>query len=422
MTTINIKYTACCFAAIAFFFTVRGNACDVPVFRYALERWASDPYEIIVMIDGEPGGLERKAIDGLVLRWLHDHRSYLEGIDPAVKDHFDRYDTLLPGMTVSEISDELSALEIQEADEEHPFQYQVSFIDLSQPEYHAYAEWLQKTGVAPPAAALRYPRSMNRAEPIYVVPLDGAALDRLLNSPVRNEIARRLIDGHSAVWAFLECGDADKDAAALKTLKDEAGRIEKELHLPAPDERAGVESIFLDETRRDDLRLEFSIVTVSRHDDAERALVSMLTHSEPDLPMYEDQPMVFPIYGQGRALYALIGSGINRETVEQAGEFLVGPCSCQIKEENPGVDLLIPVDWKAGVTDRMVLDRPTPSPMAPIAYATASAQASTPAATYPASRGSDSVMLLVLGLSFGAFILAGAGATAFILIKQKVNN
>ena len=28
-------------------------ACNVPVFRYALERWPADPYELVVLHEGE---------------------------------------------------------------------------------------------------------------------------------------------------------------------------------------------------------------------------------------------------------------------------------------------------------------------------------------------------------------------------------
>ena len=55
--------------------------------------------------------------------------------------------------------------------------------------------------------------------------------------------------------------------------------------------------------------------------------------------------MAFPIFGRGRALYALAGKGITKENVWEASFFLAGDCSCQIKAENPGTDLLMAADW-----------------------------------------------------------------------------
>ncbi|HMJ91098.1 MAG TPA: hypothetical protein VK530_14845, partial [Candidatus Acidoferrum sp.] len=59
----------------------------------------------------------------------------------------------------------------------------------------------------------------------------------------------------------------------------------------------------------------------------------------------EQEPMAYPIFGRGRALFALVGKGINRETIDEACSFVVGPCSCVVKELNPGQDILISAAW-----------------------------------------------------------------------------
>ena len=105
----------------------------------------------------------------------------------------------------------------------------------------------------------------------------------------------------------------------------------------------------------DGLRLAFSIVKVKRDDPAEAAFVAMLLASEEDLRGFQNEPMAFPIFGQGRALYALVGKGIRAETIDEAAQFLIGSCSCQVKEQNPGVDIAMAVDWR-----QMVKDQATP--------------------------------------------------------------
>jgi hypothetical protein len=97
-----------------------------------------------------------------------------------------------------------------------------------------------------------------------------------------------------------------------------------------------------------ELRVEFSAVRLSRQDAAEQAFDAMLRGSEPDLRQLND-PIAIPVFGRGRTYYALAGQGIQPDTIEENGHFLCGACSCQIKNENPGVDLLIAMNWDAHI-------------------------------------------------------------------------
>jgi hypothetical protein len=72
--------------------------------------------------------------------------------------------------------------------------------------------------------------------------------------------------------------------------------------------------------------------------------VRQLLGSEPDLAGLSE-PMAFPVFGRGRVLYALVGAGITAENVRKAAEFLGGDCSCTVKRDNPGTDLLLIADW-----------------------------------------------------------------------------
>lgn len=94
------------------------------------------------------------------------------------------------------------------------------------------------------------------------------------------------------------------------------------------------------------LLLIFSILGVSRHDSREAFFTQMLLHTEPDLAK-RNEPTVFPVFGRGIALYALVGKGINDDTVTEAANLLVGACRCEIKKLNPGTDLLMSAEWEA---------------------------------------------------------------------------
>ena len=64
-----------------------------------------------------------------------------------------------------------------------------------------------------------------------------------------------------------------------------------------------------------------------------------------DKKLTAGQPVVFPIFGRGRVLCALSGPNINASGLAECATFLSGACSCQVKELNPGVDLLMHVNW-----------------------------------------------------------------------------
>lgn len=204
---------------------------------------------------------------------------------------------------------------------------------------------------------LRHPKSMRNEEVVWSAEYSEENVKRLVDSPARQEIAERLGSGESAVWVLLECGDAKKDAEAAKFLDERLEYLAGVMNLPKLDDqdiKNGLVSI-----PGDGLRLAFSTLKVKRNDPAESAFVAMLLASEEDLREL-NEPMVFPIFGQGRVLYALVGKGIAVETVDSAAQFLIGSCSCQVKEQNPGVDLVMAVDWK-----QMVKDQATPGQKLP---------------------------------------------------------
>src|SRR5262249_1352056 len=72
------------------------------------------------------------------------------------------------------------------------------------------------------------------------------------------------------------------------------------------------------------------------------------------------QPLALPVFGRGRAMQPLVGGGINPEMITEYCSYLVGPCTCQVKKQNPGVDLLFVVDWDARIEGRVVKDLEMP--------------------------------------------------------------
>ena len=268
-------------------------ACSTPVFRYALERWPADYYEGVLI-----------------------HKGPLADDDPA--------SVLLQGEQAEFLN------------------LRISPIDLASSTADEVTGLLG--GPVPetlPALVLWYPWNKGRAAPFWNGQFTPSTVKALIQSPKRQELARRLTDGQTAVWIFIESGDAGKDKAALQLLNKEFATATKELKEMA--------SALAEELQMPEISYEFSILPVSRSDPNERMLLEILLNSEPDLDEYSNEPIVFPTFGRGRVLFALVGEGINADNLREAIAFITGPCGCEIKMLNPGVDLLMAENWDASV-------------------------------------------------------------------------
>lgn len=273
-----------------------GFACSVPVFRYAMERWPADFYDGVLIHRG-PMTEEQKQLQN--------------------KLQEENYEAEAP------LNLRLMEVDVNDATEEKVKELLMS-------------EELPETL---PALALWYPWQTGRAAPVWQGPFTSSTVTALLGSPVRQQLTERLAEGQTAVWIFLESGNADKDKAALRLL-------EQELETAARELKEEAESI-PDELGVPEVTYAFSILPVSRSDPNERMLLTLLLNSEPDLDEYADEPVIFPVFGRGRVLFALIGEGITVDNIRETIYFLTGPCGCEIKMMNPGVDLLMAANWDA---------------------------------------------------------------------------
>ncbi len=194
-----------------------------------------------------------------------------------------------------------------------------------------------------PRLTVRFPAVTGMGTPVWSGALTLESVDALLHSPLRTRLGEALLKRTTAVWLLLEGGDPRVDDETEALLREQLARMEREILVPETAEWGG-QTVTLDH------RINFQVMRVSRDDPREQMLMRMLLASEADLETFSGEPMVFPVYGRGLLLYALIGRGINRWTIEEAVRFLTGPCSCQIKAANPGTDLLTDTDWASAIT------------------------------------------------------------------------
>lgn len=326
------------------------GACTVPVFRYALERWPADPYEVLIYTRGEEGA-SAEAVTKLVA-----------GLDEAREAH-PLYANVEPRVIDVEHADDVDADELLQ-----PWR------GAGEPELPWVAVTYPFSRYGPMPAFLE-PREHDE---VWTGPLAELKLDTLLDSPARREIARRLLKGDSVVWLVVESGDKAADDAAATQLEVQLRRLEGVLELP---EIAESDQRYISEGGPA-LKLAFSELRVSREDAAEAGLLAMIDHMEQDVP--RDQPVIVPVYGRGRLLCALPAPPLEAKLrvptpmgyrtlldmsqsamvmpqfVEQLAVFLTSECSCEVKHLNPGTDALMAAGWDNFIDGSFVVDEAMP--------------------------------------------------------------
>lgn len=309
-------------AAVLVTSAVSAWACSVPVFRYALERWTSDTYHVIVFYRGELTEEQQRAVDALRPEGLAGEKF------ANVQVHAFDIDALDPA------NDEDAQL---------------------------LALWEEEQKDTLPLMVAYYPFQSLARGSIWSGPPTMDAVERLLDSPVRRETARRILKGDTAVWVFLEGGDKQRDDEKFRVLEENLRRAEKTLKLPEIDEQDVADGLVTIDPAK--LKVRFSAIRLSRDDPREEMFVNMLLLSEEGLTdaEFDGQPMAFPIFGRGRALYALVGDGIAEGTIFDGCAFLIGPCTCQVKAQNEhGVDMLTAVDWDGLIQPAVQIDQELP--------------------------------------------------------------
>jgi hypothetical protein len=225
---------------------------------------------------------------------------------------------------------------------------------------------------------LCYPRA--EGQPDYAVawagPVTGKGLAAVIDSPVRQQIARHILEGDAAVWVLLESGDKKADDALAQRLEAVSEQLVAALTAspapPAPPEPAaagdaGADAVPPAPGATNDAGadavppapgadmgaeavlpepLDFSLVRLSRKDPAEKVFIQMLLPPQAGLSAVTG-PMVFPVFGRGRVLGALHGERLAPAALYEVGDFVCGECANEVKVQYPGFDALIATDWTA---------------------------------------------------------------------------
>lgn len=249
------------------------SACTIPVFRYALDRWESDPFRLVVP----------KA-------WATDR---------------DKVKLLVPLR-----GNGLANVLVEESED--------PALDR--------AKWL-------------FPHD---DAVLSEGPLDADMLAVVLDSPVRRELIRRILQGDSVVWVVATKAGGESE---VERVASRLRFLEQVAELPAqnpddPDSQLGPGP---------ELKLKFSVLPLSLDDPAERHFAAMLAGPVHADFVKDGIPFAAPVFGRGRVLGAWSLEELDDLMIEDTLLFLTGRCSCRVKNENPGWDLLLKVDWETAL-------------------------------------------------------------------------
>ncbi|EDM28648.1 hypothetical protein LNTAR_08764 [Lentisphaera araneosa HTCC2155] len=285
---------------LCFLIVLSSNACEVPVFRFALERWAADKYTL-------------QFDEGLAL-----------ATDPKRLELIDKLNSLGESKANIKILRQKS-------------NQQFSSLSLYEPN-----------------------KGMLQAKAVWEGFFNHENLNHLVESPARQKLADYLLSGASVVWVIVESGDSERDAEFEKQLRAHVAKAQKALSLSD-------EIILMDDQEKIDsastkkeldnmikssipLKIDFSYLRISKDDPAEEVFLSMLFAKMPPSERL-NEAFAFPVFGRGRVINGVPESKLNEAGVVEMCQYLCGRCSCTVKSENPGMDLLMNISWDQYVAE-----------------------------------------------------------------------
>jgi len=337
---------------------VTARACDTPVYRYAMYNWAPSPFRVYYFYRGQPD--KKHAEANRLLAGQPPVAQPPSAVQPQVAQP--------PSAVQPPVAQPPSAVQppvaqppsaVQPAPQAATANVVLETVDTGKKE---------ELDQLPEPVRKAWEKHAGEKQPIHLVftswgdliageRLDAPAVRALVQSPLRTKIAQSLSSGHAAVFLLFAGKDAAATAQAQKAVQEAIAQAAKgrlggdpaeESPSPSADSAATAPaSESQDPAPTRPRQFKIGLVTLQRTDPAEKWLIQTLLTVERDMPEVAGLPMVFPVFGRGRVLAPCIGKGITVENLCGQLEVVTGPCSCTVRAQNPGVDLLFCWDWDA---------------------------------------------------------------------------
>lgn len=343
------------------------SACSIPVFRFALERWVPDLFEVSVFYRSSLSDTDERRL------------THLE--DTAIRNG----GRLNLEVVRCNLDDDVPA-------------------DL-------LTVWKSFDDLPMPAVVVRTPRKGIEQTIVWHGRLNDPFLDTLATSPVRREIAQNLLHGDSVVWLLVRGSDSEQARRARQTLDAALTELSEQIELPVGIGRPGSELL-----SKVPLHLKFSVVEISRDARGEQILLQLLQSALPQ-PSSASDSLVAPIFGRGRVLAVQSARNLAPETITDLTTYLCSACSCQVKQQNPGFDLLCEMNWE----ERLFADWPENASAAanestaddevalvsiPPGHAPQTSMTGSNDIAKPSGRGHSGVLVAIVALAVAACLIA----------------
>lgn len=295
-------------------------ACETPVFRFALLKWVPDQYQCIVY-----------------------HRAPLSMQQQAV---FDRMKSAIG-----------SPLYL------NCFTRQIGINGTISSQEKAVADSLPD-GIMP-CIALYHPLLRFGKKPFFRGPVTEETVDKIIASPLRTALTNRIVSGDAGIWLLIKSGNARKNRRAEKILSASIKRMQDSCALPGQKTEEKTPHV---QGTKIPFRITFSLLKLSL-DDPKETLLTEYFRSIPGFPTTDDEPVAMLLFGRGRMHVPLLtGEHITDSSLTAAYRYILGMCSCVEKEQNPGEDLLMAVDWGAELAGESGPAEEMPDLISPAAY------------------------------------------------------
>ena len=347
-------------------------ACKVPVFRYALERWAVDKYRLVAIVN------EASEATTQTLSQLEAMKQAGANIETDVVD--------LSKLTEEEL-------------------WQLEDFDGS---------------ADTPRLQVFYPEKDGRRLKCWEGNLNKDSVSQWTDSPLRQQLIRDLVGGDSAIFLMIDGAEKSQNEEIAGRVRDSLAIASEEIAVPEgviPRDQAAEylqkhPEATMDDVLRSDipLRVAFRLRRLSPNDEQESALLAMIY----GLVEPSDQPLLVPIFGRGRMLDALDAADCDHDVIMNACRYMVGECSCTVKALNPGVDLVLTTNWSEHLGQSVVMVAPAPPGPPQLITIPDGGDGVDPEAT----AESESLPVLKLGLIVACIVLLATGLRLAARLKM----
>jgi hypothetical protein len=266
---------------------------------YALNRWPPAPYQAIIIKDGTLNSKEQAALTKL------------------------KNSAEFNGGNLNIIIRQFNSAKLSESS------FAAAITDITRP-------------VKDAQLYLFYPTVMEAKNHFWSGTLNTENVNKIINSPFRKKLADYLLRGNAGVFVILESDNDTTNNVTEVFLEKNLRKLEKEAALTAQKPITKDDHAY--KGTAIPAKITYKTIKLPQNS-TDDILVSSFINIAPELQKIKNQVMIFAVFGQGRALPPMIGKSITEENIKYISSFLTGECSCEVKDMNPGFDLLMNINW-----------------------------------------------------------------------------